>query len=185
MIKQTHINSTLMSCKLPLYRLNSCRIRNGSMFSAAAHSKLNKERTKPMPGGVGPVSNSTLSAGTARDRKITSAKNATEIFYNLNNLRVFYDSADSHLYFIDTPDGLVTRWIDEIARLPEDFRTVGESLTPDQLAVAYRPGGWTTVATSSDADAVPGSLASRHSTLPPRPTEEDPTGKKRWWQFWK
>ena len=36
----------------------------------------------------------------------------------------------------------VRAWIDEIERLPGALRSVIESLTPEQLEVPYRPGGW-------------------------------------------
>ena len=64
-----------------------------------------------MPGGVGPVSKTTITASSRTDRTITSAKNTNEIFYNLDNRRVFYDRAERFLYFVDAQDGLVTQTI--------------------------------------------------------------------------
>ena len=64
-----------------------------------------------MPGAIGPVSVATISACNRRDRQITSANNANEIFFNLDNRRVFYDSAAGHLYFVDSPGGLVMRTV--------------------------------------------------------------------------
>ena len=64
-----------------------------------------------MPGGVGPVSIKTTSACASRDRRIASAKNPNEIFFNLDNRRVFYDSAEGHLYFVDSADGIVTQTV--------------------------------------------------------------------------
>lgn len=64
-----------------------------------------------MPGGVGPVSAATVSACSRADRSIASARNANEIFYNLDNRRVFYDRAGQLLYFVDAPDGVVSQTI--------------------------------------------------------------------------
>lgn len=64
-----------------------------------------------MPGGVGPVSATTASACSRADRAITSARNATEIFFNLDHRRVFYDRAERALYFVNSPDGVVTQTI--------------------------------------------------------------------------
>ena len=82
------------------------------MFSAARYAgQCNDNQKKAMPGGVGPVSDKTISACTGRDRRIAPAKNPNEIFFNLDNRRVFYDGAEGHLYFVDSPDGIVMRTV--------------------------------------------------------------------------
>lgn len=82
------------------------------MFSAARYAgQSNDSQKKTMPGGIGPVSIETISACAGRDRRIASAKNPNEIFFNLDNRRVFYDSAEGHLYFVDSPDGIVMQTV--------------------------------------------------------------------------
>ena len=81
------------------------------MFSAARYAGRNHADQKPVPGGVGPISDTIISACASRDRPIASAKNANEIFFHLDNRRVFYDSAACHLYFVDSPDGLVLQTV--------------------------------------------------------------------------
>ncbi len=81
------------------------------MFSAARYAGQSHDNQRTMPGGVGPVSDKTASACTSRDRPIASAKNSNEIFFNLANRRVFYDSAEGRLYFVDSPDGIVMQTV--------------------------------------------------------------------------
>lgn len=81
------------------------------MFSAAYYTGRNNEDHQEMPGGIGPVSKTTASACGRVDREITSARNTNEIFYNLDSHRVFYDTADGFLYFVDSPGGIVRQTI--------------------------------------------------------------------------
>ena len=81
------------------------------MFSAARYAGRKLEDQKTMPGGVGPISDTTISACASRDRPVAPPNNANEIFFNLDNRRVFYDSAACHLYFVDSPDGLVLQTV--------------------------------------------------------------------------
>jgi hypothetical protein len=60
-----------------------------------------------MPGGVGKVSETMLSAAAGVRRSITPLHNANEIFFNLDARRVYYDSSARYLYFVDTPADLV------------------------------------------------------------------------------
>ena len=62
-----------------------------------------------MPGGIGPVSDATLSACTGQDRTFTSKKNANEIFFNLDQRRVLYDGVEGYLYFVDATNGIVSQ----------------------------------------------------------------------------
>jgi len=64
-----------------------------------------------MPGGVGPISQTTLLACSRQGRTIASAKNTNEIFYHLDSRRVFFDRGNHFLYFVDSSDGLVGRTI--------------------------------------------------------------------------
>jgi hypothetical protein len=64
-----------------------------------------------MPGGIGPISESTLSACTARDRVIAAVDNANEIFFHLDGRRVYYDSSERFLYFVATAAQTVPRTI--------------------------------------------------------------------------
>jgi len=64
-----------------------------------------------MPGGIGRVSESMMSACSRQDRSITSAKNANEIFFHLDGRRVYFDRAERYLYFVDSPQDLVQRII--------------------------------------------------------------------------
>jgi len=64
-----------------------------------------------MPGGIGPVSQTTMSACARGDRAIATVRNANEIFYNLDGRRVYYDSAENWLYFVDAPQDPVIRTI--------------------------------------------------------------------------
>ena len=65
-----------------------------------------------MPGGIGPVSRTTILACACRDRQIAPVENANEIFFNLDSRRVFYDRSECLLYFVDTPQGPVAATID-------------------------------------------------------------------------
>lgn len=60
-----------------------------------------------MPGGVGRVSEATLAASSTKDRAIGSAASANEIFYHLHAGRVYFDSSERFLYFVDSPGGQV------------------------------------------------------------------------------
>ena len=64
-----------------------------------------------MPGGVGKVSETMISATTGKRRKLASLNNANEIFFNLDAHRVYFDSCEGYLYFVDAPADLVTRTI--------------------------------------------------------------------------
>lgn len=64
-----------------------------------------------MPGGIGPISESTMSACAQRDRVVAPVANANEIFFNLDGRRVCYDESQSFLYFVATPDDLIGRVI--------------------------------------------------------------------------
>jgi hypothetical protein len=44
-----------------------------------------------------------MTACARRGRAIAAVRNANEIFYNLDSRRVYYDSAESWLYFVDAP----------------------------------------------------------------------------------
>ena len=81
------------------------------MFTAAFYAGRKNDEDKTMPGGIGPVSTATASACTRTDRPIAAVRNANEIFYNLDNRRVFFDRAEGFLYFVDLPDGAVTQTI--------------------------------------------------------------------------
>lgn len=64
-----------------------------------------------MPGGIGPVSESTLSAGSGRDRAIGTVKNANEIFFHLHARRVYVDRGGGSLYFVDSAQSPVRQTI--------------------------------------------------------------------------
>jgi len=64
-----------------------------------------------MPGGIGKVSETMVSACSGNGRAMASVKNANEIFYNLDSRRVYYDRAERYLYFVDAPQDLVMRTI--------------------------------------------------------------------------
>lgn len=64
-----------------------------------------------MPGGIGPVSRTTILACTRRDRTIAAVKNANEIFYNLDSRCVFFDRDRLYLYFADSPLSLIEQTI--------------------------------------------------------------------------
>ena len=64
-----------------------------------------------MPGGIGRVSETMVSAGTQQDRVIATVKNANEIFYNLDIRRVYFDRAEGQLYFVDAPSVSVWKTI--------------------------------------------------------------------------
>lgn len=64
-----------------------------------------------MPGGIGKVSETMVSACSRRDRAIASVNNTNEIFYNLDGRRVYYDGREGYLYFVDSPQDLVMRTI--------------------------------------------------------------------------
>jgi hypothetical protein len=67
-----------------------------------------------MPGGIGKVSETMVSACCRQDRAIASVKNANEIFFNLDARRVFYDGSERYLYFVDSPQNLVMRTIQAV-----------------------------------------------------------------------
>ncbi|MCB1774412.1 MAG: hypothetical protein KDI88_12405 [Gammaproteobacteria bacterium] len=64
-----------------------------------------------MPGGVGKVSNTVVTAGNRSDRKIVRTRNANQIFYNLDSRHVYYDAESCLLYFVDSDQGQVARTI--------------------------------------------------------------------------
>ncbi|MCG6863716.1 MAG: hypothetical protein LJE70_21040 [Chromatiaceae bacterium] len=64
-----------------------------------------------MPGGVGPVSQTTVLACTRQDRAIPSVQNANEIFYHLDSRRVLFDRGNGFLYFVNSSDGLIAGMI--------------------------------------------------------------------------
>ena len=64
-----------------------------------------------MSGGVAKVSEKMISACSGKGRVIASVKNANEIFFNLDGGRVYYDSSEGYLYFVDAPQNLVVRTI--------------------------------------------------------------------------
>jgi len=64
-----------------------------------------------MPGGIGPVSQSIIQARIRRDRAIAPVNNANEIFYHLDSRRVFFDSDEFYLYFVDSSLGLIEQTI--------------------------------------------------------------------------
>ena len=64
-----------------------------------------------MPGGVGKVSNTVVTAGNRSDRRIARIRNTNEIFYNLDSRRVYYDTESCLLYFVDSDQGEVCRTI--------------------------------------------------------------------------
>lgn len=64
-----------------------------------------------MPGGIGKVSESMVSACSGKGRPIISVKNANEIFYNLDSRCVYYDRTERYLYFVAAPQDLVMRTI--------------------------------------------------------------------------
>lgn len=70
------------------------------MFTAAYYAGRTHDDRKPAPAG-----NAAKSACSRHDQLITSAKNSNEIFFNLDNRRVFYDSTEGYLYFTDSPTG--------------------------------------------------------------------------------
>jgi len=60
---------------------------------------------------IGPVSETTRLACSRHDRAIDAVSNANDIFFHLDGRRVYYDSAEGWLYFINTPEALVPRTI--------------------------------------------------------------------------
>jgi len=64
-----------------------------------------------MPGGIGKVSETMASACCRQDRVIDSVKNANEIFFHLDGRRVYYDTTERYLYFVDSPQDLVMRTV--------------------------------------------------------------------------
>ncbi len=64
-----------------------------------------------MPGGIGPVTDATITACAARDRVLAPVANANEIFFHLDGRRVFYASDQGWLYFVATADDLIGRVI--------------------------------------------------------------------------
>jgi predicted DNA binding protein len=64
-----------------------------------------------MPGGIGKVSESMMSACWRQDRSIASVKNTNEIYFHLDGRRVYFDRAERYLYFVDSPLDLVKRTV--------------------------------------------------------------------------
>jgi hypothetical protein len=64
-----------------------------------------------MPGGIGKVSESMMSACSRQDRSIVSVKNTNEIFFHLDGRRVYFDRTERYLYFVDSPRDLVKRTV--------------------------------------------------------------------------
>lgn len=60
---------------------------------------------------IGPVSETTRLACSRHDRVIDAVSGANDIFFHLDGRRVFYDSAEAWLYFINAPEALVLRTI--------------------------------------------------------------------------
>jgi hypothetical protein len=81
------------------------------MFSAAYYATRKKTEGESMPGGVGKVSNTVVTAGNRSNRRIVRSRNATEIFFNLDSRHVYYDAESCLLYFVDGDQGQVTRTI--------------------------------------------------------------------------
>lgn len=67
-----------------------------------------------MPGGVGRVSERVMRDATREDRAIAPVRNANEIFFNLDSRRVYFDSRQGLLYFVDEPRNLVCATISSI-----------------------------------------------------------------------
>ena len=63
---------------------------------------------------IGPVSETTRLACARHDRVIDAVSNANDIFFHLDGRRVYYDSAEARLYFINAPETLVLRTIHSV-----------------------------------------------------------------------
>ena len=114
-----------------------------------------------MPGGIGRVSETMLSACSQRDRAISSVKNANEIFFHLDGRRVYYDPTENCMYFVDAPQDRVKRTIRAV------FAGMGHAATIEQLHLdthRFFNGARRVGLTADQADAV--LIALRLSGIP-------------------